>query len=126
MGRLFTANGVSYGPTGLAPAGQLIYDVVFRLTKGYPFNMTVTRAWDGDRHRSSAHGRGEALDFRSLHLTPAQKASVLADIQGALYVSPRRFHAFLACPSARNEHLHVQVRDGLADLTPADLADLPN
>lgn len=125
MGRLFTKPGVDYGPDGLAPAGQVIYNVVKTLTDGYDFNMTVTSARDGQHSGpTDPHKRGEALDFRSKHLTKAQKARVLADIQSVLYAEPRRFYAFLEDPGLPNEHFHCQLRRGLKNLPASRLADI--
>ena len=124
MGQLFVKEDVDFRK-GLAPAGQLIYDVLLALTKNYPFNMTITSAYDGVHSGpGDPHYRGEALDIRSQHLTRAQKARVVADLQAALYVSPRRFYAFLEAPGTRNEHFHVQLRKGLRNYTADQLADV--
>lgn len=123
MGRLFTKPGVDYGD-GLAPAGQVIYDTVKKLTEAYDFNMTVTSARDGAHSGpTDPHKRGEALDFRSKHLTADEKARVLADIQRVLYAEPRRFYAFLEAPGTPNEHYHVQLRQGLRNYPASKLAD---
>ena len=121
MGRLFTQYGVSYGRTGLAPAGQTIYDTVARLVRPYPFNMTVIGAREIDHPTTQA---GEGLLFRSIHLTAAQKAQVLADLQRALYVAPRRFRVILAREGARNEAFEATIRPGLTGLTAYDLRDI--
>lgn len=125
MGRLFTKPGVDYGPTGLAPAGQVIYNVLARLTAAYEWNMTITSARDG-QHSGPAdpHLRGEALDIRSKHLTSAQKARVLRDLQTALYKEPRRFYVFLEAPGDPNEHFHAQLRRGLKHYPAEKLTDL--
>ena len=124
MGRLFTKPGVDYGE-GLAPAGHVVYNVVKRLTAAYDFNMTVTSARDGNHSGpNDPHKRGEALDFRSKHLTADEKARVLADIQRVLYAEPRRFYAFLEDPGQPNEHFHVQLRRGLRNYPASKLADI--
>ena len=124
MGQLFTKDGVDYGPKGLAPAGQLIYDTVKTLAVGYPFNMTVTSARDGKHSGpNDPHYRGEALDLRSKHLTPDEKKRVLTDIQTILYKAPRRFYAFLEDEGGIGEHFHCQLRNGFANVDKTFLKD---
>ena len=114
MGTIHVKYGVVF-TLQLPPAGARILEVLKRLVQGYPFDVTITSAADGE-HSGPAdpHHTGEAFDLRVHGLTAAQKSLLLHDLQAGLYREPRQFYAVLEAPETPNEHIHVQRRNGVA------------
>lgn len=124
MGKLHVKAGVDFGKA-LGAGGARILAALKSLVPAYGFDLTITSARDGVHSGpEDPHYAGNALDIRSNDLNPAQKALVLADLQSALYRSPRRFYCFLEHPGQPGEHFHCQTRNGTTYSVEDDIADL--
>ncbi len=113
MGKVLLKPGVILG-TNLAPAGARLLDLIKTLAATYDFDITITSGRDGLHSGAlDPHKTGEAFDLRSKGLAPGQVSRLLNDLRTALYLSPRRFYAFLEAQGTDNEHIHVQRRNGV-------------
>jgi hypothetical protein len=68
-------------------------------------DMLVTSGNDKVHARGSKHYTDEALDFRTKHLTTAQKRALKAAVKQRL---GRNFDVILEDEGGPNEHLHVE------------------
>ncbi len=116
----------------LSPSGARILEAIKKIAKQVPFDICITSAADGVHSGpKDPHFDGSAFDIRTQSLTKAQKATLLAMIQGELYAgapfpqsTQRRFYAVLESPETGNEHIHVQKRLGTEYSTFDFLANL--
>lgn len=72
---------------------------------GLSVNMLVTSGNDGLHMRESAHYRNEALDFRTKHLTTAQKHELVAILRRRLGA---HYDVILESEGLENEHGHAE------------------
>jgi hypothetical protein len=63
---------------------------------------TITSVTDSKHGRSSLHYTGQAIDYRTRHLSEAEKTSLLNLISGALH---EEFDVIL-----ESDHLHVEFQ----------------
>lgn len=105
--------GVIFAPCHPA-GGMRILEVLKTIAPGLDFDICITSATDGVHSGpDDPHHKGNAFDLRTHGLTPAQKGVLLDLLQKNLYKNPRKFYAFLESPGTGNEHIHVQVRNGV-------------
>ena len=68
-------------------------------------DLVLTAAQDGRHGRASKHYLGLAVDLRSKHLHPDDKAEVLAELRNAL---GDQFDVLLEDLGDNNEHFHIE------------------
>lgn len=95
----------------IAPGGFRLLAALWAVSVIRQESLTITSACDGEHSGpDDPHHRGEAYDVRSHDLT--DKHATLACLVANL--DRRYFYAFLEDEGTPNEHIHCQVRKGVA------------
>jgi hypothetical protein len=86
---------------GLKPVMRPVLIVVKQLMDNYEVYTMVTSATDGEHSAGSLHYYGYALDFRTRHLEPNQRASLLAQLNAIF--EDNHYKCIL-----HDTHLHIE------------------
>lgn len=95
-------SGVNVPATCIIAAAAINAAIQISLTK----DLFVTSGNDKVHARGSAHYTDEALDFRSKHLTTAEKQAFIVTVKRRL---GQTFTVLLEDDGRDNEHIHIQV-----------------
>lgn len=112
--------------TTIAPAGLHILAAIEYAADACNLDLTITSACDGlHSGPDDPHHFGCAYDVRCHDMTPDQKLDVLYEIMSQLATTPfadsqataittERFFGWIEDAGGPNEHLHIQLRHGVA------------
>jgi hypothetical protein len=90
---------------GLTPQMSAALPIVGGVYGKHDVDCVCTCGSNGKHSRTSLHYSGNALDFRTKHLDPSLKATILSEVQQALSAE---FDVLLEDMRGPNEHLHVE------------------
>lgn len=81
--------------------------IVMEIFREVGADCTITSANDSTHSTNSLHYKDRALDYRSHHLTAAEKDDVLAKMKERLN-APAVFDVLLESRGTPNEHYHIE------------------
>ncbi len=90
---------------GLNPVWGIAFPIILRVFHRNGYECVVTSANDGKHGPNSWHYKGRALDLRTKHIAPHEKASIVKQVKDDL--GPQ-FDVVYESAGLENEHLHIE------------------